>query len=218
MARPVKSSPPARRSYDSSRRQEQARETRRRVIEAARASFLEAGYAQTTIAAVAESAGVSVETVYKAFANKPGLAKAVFDVSIVGDDEPVPLMQREVVAQNKAEPDPRVKLSQFADNTVAIAERTGALLLVLRTAASTDAGAAEVWDTLQNERLTGMTFFAQHLAEGRHLRAGVSVDEARDVLWAHTAVDLWNLLVLQRGWSGRRYAEWLTQQLIAALL
>ena len=218
MARTVKRSAPARRSYDSSRRQEQARETRRRVIEAARVSFLEEGYAHTTIAALAESAGVSVETVYKAFGNKPRLAKAVFDVSIVGDDEPVPLMEREFVAQNKADPDPRSKLAAFADNTAGIAERTGALLLVLRTAASTDAGAADVWDQLQSERLTGMTFFARHLAEGGHLRDGVSVDEARDVLWAHTSVELWDLLVRQRGWSARRHGRWLAQQLIAALL
>lgn len=218
MARTVKRSPPARRSYDSSRRQEQARETRRKVIDVAREMFVEQGYAQTTIATVAEAAGVSVETVYKAFANKPGLAKAVFDVAIVGDDEPVPMMEREFVMRNKAEPDPHVKLTAFADNTAGIAERTGALLLVLRTAASTDAGAADVWEQLQKERLTGMTFFARHLGEAGHLRSAVSVDEARDVLWAHTAVDLWNLLVVQRGWSSRRYAEWLTQQLVAALL
>src|SRR6478672_10547771 len=92
-----------RRAYDSSRRQEQARRTRAAVLDAARRQFLDAGYAATTMAGVAAGAGVSVETVYKAFANKPGLVKAVFDVAVVGDDEPVPLMQREFVRRNQAE-------------------------------------------------------------------------------------------------------------------
>ena len=73
--------------------------------------------------------------------------------------------------------------------------------LVVRDAAVSDAGAAEVWEQLQAERLTGMTMFAEHLDAGGHLRAGVSADEARDVLWAHNSVELWDLLVNQRGWT-----------------
>jgi AcrR family transcriptional regulator len=180
--------------------------------------FLDRGYAQTTIAAVASAAGVSVETVYKAFGNKPGLAKSVFDVSVVGDDEPVSMMQRETTLRNMAEPDPRVKLTVYGEHVAAVAGRTGPLLLVLRAAASTDAGAADVWATLQQERLTGMTYLGQHLHDRGHLRAGVSVEEARDVLWTHNSVEMWDLLVNQRGWSLERYGQWSGRQLIAALL
>src|SRR4051794_33519045 len=92
------------RSYDASRRQEQARENRRAVLDAAHRRFVAEGYAATTVAAVAVDAGVSVETIYKSVGKKPELAKAVFDVAVVGDDEAIPMMQREFVARNIAEP------------------------------------------------------------------------------------------------------------------
>jgi AcrR family transcriptional regulator len=214
MPRAVK--PPRR--YDASRRQEQARVTRRAVLDAARDRFLDEGYARTTVAAVAAQAGVSVETVYKAFGNKPGLVKAVLDVSIVGDDEPVPMMQREFVQRNIAEPDPRRKLLDFGVHLAEVHPRVSPLELVVRAAAAADPAVAEVWVTLQDERLTGMTAFGQHLQDHGHLRDGVSAHEARDVLWAHSSVELWDLLVRQRGWPDERYAAWLGHQLVAALL
>ena len=214
MPRAVK--PPRR--YDASRRQEQARATRAAVLDAARELFVDRGYARTTIAAVAARAGVSVETVYKAFGNKPGLVKAVFDVSIVGDDEPVPMMQREFVRRNLAEPDPRRKLLAYGEHVGVALPRAGPVQLVVREAAATDPGAAEVWEQLQQERLTGMTAFATHLAEGGHLREGVTMEEARDVLWAHNSVELWELLVRLRGWSDERFGRWVGHQLVAALL
>ena len=95
MARRVKGSTP--RAYDASRRQEQARRTRAQILDVARRRFLDDGYAATTVATIAEEAGVSVETVYKAFGNKPGILKTLFDVAIVGDDEPVPLEDEQLV-------------------------------------------------------------------------------------------------------------------------
>jgi AcrR family transcriptional regulator len=207
-----------RRTYDSPRRQEQARLTRRTVLDAARQLFLDQGYAKTTVSAVARRAEVSVETVYKAFGNKPGLVKAVFDVAVVGDDEPVPMVQRELVQRIEAEPDPRRKLALYGEHLVGVGTRTAAILLLVREAAATDAGAGAVWEQLQAERLTGMTAFAAHLAGGGHLRSGVSADEARDVLWTYNSVELWNLLVDQRGWSPDRFGTWVGHQLVAALL
>jgi AcrR family transcriptional regulator len=206
------------RSYDSSRRQAQARQTRLAVLDAARRLFLELGFSSTTMAAVAADADVSVETIYKLFGNKPGLVKAVFDVAIVGDDEPIPLMQREFVQRNIAEPDPRKKLIAYGAHLAVVSPRACPIQLVVRDAAATDAGAAEVWARLQTERLTGMTVFARHLREGGHLRKGVTMEEARDVLWTHNSVELWDLLVNQRQWSSKRFGKWIGQQLIAALL
>ena len=206
------------RSYDASRRQEQARQNRRAVLDAAHRRFVADGYAATTIAAVAADAGVSVETVYKSVGKKPELAKAVFDVAVVGDDEDVPMLQREFVARNAAEPDPRRKLQAYGEHLVETAPRISPILLVVRDAAATDAGAAELWAQLQAERLTGMTAYATHLHEGGYLRDGVSLEEARDVLWTHNSVELWDLLVRQRGWTDERFGGWVGRQLIAALL
>ena len=207
-----------RRTYDSSRRREQARQTRRAVLDAAHRLFLDQGYAATTVPQVAAEADVSVETVYKAFGNKPGLVKAVFDVAVMGDDEPIPMLQRESVRRNMAEPDPRKKLMAYGEEFCERAARVGPIQLLVKEAAASDAGAAEVWEQLNTERLTGMTFFARHLHESGHLRDGVTWQEARDVLWAHISVELWDLLVNQRGWSNKRYGRWLARQLIAALL
>jgi AcrR family transcriptional regulator len=207
-----------RRGYNGGRRQEQARQTRLIVIDAARRLFLDQGYANTTMASVAAKAGVSVETVYKAFSNKAGLVKAVFDTGVVGDDEPVPMLQREFVQRNMAEPEPRRKLEAYGEHLAEVCPRICPIQLVVRAAATTDQGAAEVWAQLQAERLTGMTVFARHLHDGGHLRDGISVTEARDVLWAHNSVELWDLLVNQRGWTNRRFGRWVGQQLAAALL
>jgi len=209
---------PSKRRYDSSGRQARAAETRAAVLSAARTSFLEEGFAATTVPGVAAAAGVSVETVYKAFGNKAGLVKAVFDVAIAGDDDPVPFLQREFVQRNMAEPDPHQKLTAYGEHLTAITPRTHPVLLVVRDAAVSDPAAAEVWEKLQAERLTGMTAFATHLHEGGHLRAGVSPEHARDVLWTHNSVELWDLLVRQRGWSRETFGTWVGEQLIAALL
>lgn len=206
------------RRYDSTRRQEQARLTRRAILGAARGLFLEYGYAGTTMAAVAKSAGVSVETVYKAFGNKAGLVKGVFDVAIVGDDDPVPMLQREFVARIEAEPDPRRKLRLYGEHLSSAGPRAGALQLLVRAAAAGDAEAATIWEQMLTERLFGNGEFARHLDERGHLRPDVSREEARDALWVYNSVELYDLLVVQRGWDAERYGRWIAEALITALL
>ena len=207
-----------RRRYGSARRQEQAGENRRAVLEAAHRMFLERGYAATTVGAIAAAAGVSVETVYKGFGNKPGLVKAVVDVAIVGDDEPVHMLQRHRVRRMEAEPDPRRKLAMYGEHLADSARRRVPIELLVRAAAASDSGAAGVWDQLEAERLTGMTFFARHLHEGGHLRPGVSVEEARDVLWTYNSAEVYELLVMRREWTAQRYGRWVADALAAALL
>jgi AcrR family transcriptional regulator len=207
-----------RRRYDSTRRQEQARENRRAVLSAARRLFLDRGYAASTVGAIAAEAGVSVETVYKAFGSKPGLVKAVVDVAIVGDDDPVPMVQRERVRRIEAEPNARRKLAMYGEHLAESAPRRVPAELLVRAAAATDPGAAGVWDQLEGERLAGMALFARHLDEGGHLRPGVSAEDARDVLWTYNSPELYDLLVLRRGWSAPRYGRWVADALAAALL
>ena len=128
------------------------------------------------------------------------------------------MLRREFVRRNIAEPDPRKKLTGYGAHLAEVSPRACPVQLVVRAAAATDAGAAEVWEQLQTERLTGMTAFAQHLQAGGHLRNGVSIAEARDVLWVHNSVELWDLLVNQRGWDNERFGEWVGKALVAALL
>lgn len=219
MADDVKSnSGRTRRRYDSSGRQEQASRNRRAVLAAAHRQFLERGYTPTTLAAVADEAAVSVETVYKAFGNKAGLLKAVFDIAIAGDDEPVPVVEREWVHRIQAEPDPSRKLALFGDHIADAGGSTAHLQLLARDAAASDAAAAGVWQEMLTEKVTGMGLLAAHLHQGGHLRPGVSLEEATDVLVAYLSPELYQLLVLQRGWSPARFGEWIGEALVAALL
>lgn len=206
------------RRYDASGRQEQARRTRLAVLEAARRLFLAGGYAATTMAAVAADAGVSVETVYKAFGNKPGLVKALFDVALVGDDEPVPLVERDRIRRMRAEPDPQVVFRLYGEHLAESAPRTVPVLLLVKSAAATDEGAAGLWRQLLAERATGMTMFATDLHSKGFLRPGTSVDHARDVLWTCIAPEVYDLLVNERGWAPERYGAWVAEVVAATLL
>jgi AcrR family transcriptional regulator len=210
------SDPVKRRPYDSSRRQEHARQSRARVLASARHRFLDEGYAATALPAVAADAGVSVESVYKAFRNKAGVLKAVFDVAIAGDDEPVAIMERDWVAAIRAEPDVAVQLRMYSDHLVASMPRTAPILLLARAAAGLDTDVAAIWQELQDERLRGMTAFATELTGSGQLDR--PTDDVRDILWTFNSVHIYELLVLERGWSVERYGTFVADALVAALV
>src|SRR5215475_466226 len=214
MSSPVK----PRRRYDSSRRQEQARQNRWAVLQAARQLFLDRGFAATTMPAIAAAAGLSVQTVYKAFGNKAQLAKAVFDVAMAGDDEPVPMLQRPSLGRVRDEPSARAKLRLYGEFLAEVSPRHVPVQLVIRDAAASDPEAQALWAELQAERLKGMTLFARALYDDGHLRPGVSPREARDVLWTYNSAELFQLLVIERGWSPKRYGRWVADALTSALL
>jgi hypothetical protein len=156
--------------------------------------------------------------IYKTCGTKPALLKSVLDVAIVGDDEPVPMLQRDLVRRIGDEPDPRRKLLIYGEHVAAAAPRHVPVQLIARAAAASDPGAAALWTQMQEERLAGMTLLARHLHDDRHLRPDVPLEEARDVLWALNAPELYEVLVGQRGWAPDRFGRWVAKALIAALL
>ena len=212
MAETVKTRKP----YDASSRQEQARASRRRALVAATQMFLEQGYVGTTVPGVARAAGVSSQSVYKAFGNKPGLLKAVFDVAMAGDDEPLTMMQREALTRVREAPDPREKLRLYGRFVADTAPRHVPIQLLVQAAAPADREAADLWNQLGDERLRGLEMFARDLAD--HLRDDVTVDDARDLLWTYNSPQTFDLLVQARGWSPKKFGQWLSRSLTAALL
>ena len=210
----VKSHPPRR--YDSTRRRQQAQQNRHTVLAAARQRFLAQGYATTTIAEIARDAGVSVEMVYKAFATKAGVLKALFDVSVAGDDEPIPMAQRDVIQNVINATEATRKLEIYAEHLASTMPRSAPVQLLARDGAASSPDAAEVWKQIRQETLTAMTAFASDLARTGQLR--VSARQARDVLWTYHAPELYELLVLERGWSATRYGKFIAHALIDALL
>jgi AcrR family transcriptional regulator len=193
------------RRYDGTRRQAQARETRRAVLRAAHDLFVEQGYARTTVAEVAAAAGVSVETVYAGFRNKPTLLHRVWDVTIGGDDEEVPFHERPEVRAVRAEPDLARRFRLHAALYARTAHRVTPFLRALEAAAGADESAAAMLAETHRQRLEGMTHMAREAAATGQL--AVDEETCRDVVWAMTDGALWYRLVVQRGWSDERFAE-----------
>ncbi len=188
------------------------------MLDAAIELLVGRGYGETTLALVAERAGVAVPTAYKAFGNKPGMVKAALDYAAAGDDDPTPIHQRERAMRILSEPDPVRKLKIYTDGLIGTLTRSARLQLVARAAAEVDPEIAAIWEHITSRRLFGMGVIATNLAEGGHLRRGLSKREARDVLWAYTSPELYQLMVLTRGWSRSRYRDWIFRSLVDALL
>lgn len=212
MAKPVK----GRRAYDASGRQAQADANRRAVVRAAQELFLRDGFGRTTVAAVAEAAGVSPETIYGAFGSKGQLLHRVWDITVGGDDEEVTFHERPEIRAIRAEPDLRIRLLLHAELSARTAERIGPFQLMVQSAAGADPAAAEMLEEMGRQRLAGISVMAAEAAATGQL--AVSEEECRDVMWAMTDGLLWHRLVRERGWNQERFAAWLGRAWVAALV
>jgi AcrR family transcriptional regulator len=205
------------RSYDASRRREQARARRLAVVLAARELFERDGFRLTTIAAVAARAGVSAESVYKGFGTKAALAKAVFDLVIAGDDEPVPVAERPAMQVVRDEPDVRRKIAMFTEGLAQRQARSAKVQILIRDGRHVDDSLAPVWAKLNDEGLAGMTMLGGHLLGTGQLRDGIGLAEVRDVLWNYLAIDHYERLVLAQRWPLQRYSQWLAHAITSAI-
>lgn len=206
------------RKYNSTRRQEQARNTRRQIVAAAQRLFPEFGYAGTTIEMLAQEAGVAPETIFASFGSKRAVLEELVDISVGGDDRPIPLLQRPGPQAVLQEPDPVLQLYGFARDITSILERVAPVFEVLRMAAKTEPDIAGLLSKLLNERLQNLGVFVQHLADHSPLRPGLDEKQAAEVVWALTSPELYRLLTLDREWTQDRYAQWLGDTLTRLLL
>ena len=204
------------RSYDASGRREQAARNRTRIVEAARDLFLQQGYGRTTVTDVARAAGVSVETIYGAFGTKAGLLHRAWDITIGGDDQEIVFHERPEVLAIRAEPDLGRRLRLHARLSTKTAERIGPFQLMVQAAAGADPAAAAMLDEMGRQRLAGMSLMAAEVAATGQL--AVDEEECRDVLWSMTDGTLWHRLVVERGWTSERFAEWLGEVWVHALV
>jgi AcrR family transcriptional regulator len=201
------------RSYDSSRRHEQARRNRDAVLDAAERRFLTDGYGLTTIASVAGEAGVSAETVYKAFGGKAGLVTAIWERGLEGRG-PVPAPQRSDEMRAREE-DPRQIIRNWGQLTTEVAPRVAPILLLIRTAAASDPEMARMLAATDRQRLQRMRQNAETLTG--HLKEGLSRNDAAEILWTYSSPDLYDLLVIRRRWPIGRYGRFISEAMINAL-
>jgi AcrR family transcriptional regulator len=200
-------SKPVKRQYNSTRRQQQADETRLRILRAAHDLFVTKGYGRTTIAEIAQRAGVAVETVYAAFRNKATLLRQSWYVIFRGDEADVSLYDRAEMQAILAEPDLPVRIRNHAAFVTASNRRMAPLYHALQGAAATEQAAADMLDEYRGRRLDVATKYARAAAATGQL--AISQRECRDVMFATMDGALWQRLVAERGWSNQRYAEWL---------
>lgn len=216
MSQPVK----PRRRYASPRRQQQAAQTRRDIEAAAGSLFRERGYAGTSMPFIASEAGVAVETIYRTFGSKAGLFKAVIEAAVAGGSAraDTPVEERPAIRALIEERDPRRQLDLYAATQPGIHRRAGPLLRALHGAAAADPELQALWDEIEAGRLAGQGRLAGLLAERGVLRPGLSVEDARDIIWTLCSLAVHDMLVVARGWSSQSYQEWLASALAHELL
>jgi AcrR family transcriptional regulator len=214
MDRDVKTRPPR----EGVARQARTRRTRAAVVEAARALFLERGYAATTIEAISDRSDTPQATVYRLFSSKLGILKAVLDMSIAGDDEAVAMVDRPQVRELLSDRDPRNQLAGFAALLREVMARAASVHRILADAARSDEDAASLLAEIARQRQEGQRRIARSLTRSGALRPGLGERDAADIIHALASPEVYGLLVFGRGWSGERYERWLTGILADQLL
>ena len=204
------------RSYSSAKRQAQARETRRTIIDSAGELFVANGYAATTLQAIAERAGVAVQTVYAVFGNKRELLRQLIETSITGDDEPRPITERAEAQAVAAEPDARRRAELDAALGRSITERVAPIVRVAEEAAASDPELATVMEAVKAARRDEMIASARIIAGSDGLR--VDDEEAAATLYVLYSPQVADMLMGDHGWSPERYEAWLARMILDAVI
>lgn len=174
---------------------ERGRKTKARIVAAATRLFAERGYLETTMAAIAAEAGVAVQTLYLAFGSKVAILAAAHDLAVVGDDEPIPVLDRPWVDEVRAEPDVSRALELVLTNTLGIVERVAPISGVIQAAAA-DTDVAELLARTNAQRLETMRFLAAELGTKPGFVSALGADKVADVLYAMVSNELYRLLVV----------------------
>jgi AcrR family transcriptional regulator len=196
-------SPPVKQKYDLSKRREAAARTREAILSAALRLFRDRGYAATPMTAIAEQAGVALDTVYASAGRKPELARLLIETAISGSSQAVPAEERGYVRAIRAAPNAETKIAIYAAAMRMIAGRLAPVLGIIQQAAPAEPELAALWHEIAERRAANMHLFVTDLAAVAALR--VDLGDAADIVWATNAPELYQLLVYQRGWTPERY-------------
>jgi AcrR family transcriptional regulator len=203
------------RRYESTRRREQAEQTRARVLDAAASVFEERGYQRASVAAIAAHAGVAEETVYAHFTNKRTLLGELVQRAVRGGDaRPVP--EQDAPRELAAVRDQRLQLDLFAADIGQRLDRAAPLVALTAEAARGEPELAELLDRLHAHRLRNLRVLVDALAASGPLN--LARDAATETVWALTSPELHQLLMRRRSWTARGYRTWLADSLERLLL
>jgi AcrR family transcriptional regulator len=205
------------RTYRSPLRERQREQTRAAVIDAAGTRFVEQGYAATSIAEIARTAGVSPETVYATFGSKRELLRAVVHAAATGMVEGGMVVGPELLERVRAEPDARRRLELMGEATSEAMRRVGPLDEVVRAAAAGDPEIAALAVEQDAQKLRDVRHLVALLADAGPLR--MPERDATDVVWALSqSTGLYRSLTVDRGWSHPRAFRALNDAIARAVL
>lgn len=205
--------PAPKRGYRSPLREQNARRTRRAVVTAATRLFAERGYAATSLADIAAAAAVARPTAFAAFGSKPALLREVIDQAMAGDDEPVPVAERQWFRPVWQAVTPGAAVDAYAQVCKLINSRAARLTEVVRRAADEGPEISELWASLQRNRRAGAAMVVRHLATLPPVPEGFDAERATDIIWVFNDPVHYDALVNQRGWAEDDYADWTADQM-----
>jgi AcrR family transcriptional regulator len=199
----VKRAPPPQLS-----RRERAKATHWRIVKAAYTLFCARGYAGTTMAQIAEAAGVAVQTVYFTFHTKSALLSRAYDFAVMGEDEPLVPPEQPWFGAMTAEPDVTQALHHFVTGVGEITQRVTPLYVVARAVADADPDTARVMAFHERWRADGYRQALELLRAKAALRPGLSLERATHLLLLFVGMDAYHALVGSHRWSHAEWVDW----------
>ena len=209
MSKPAK---PSKRSYVSEVRDRGADATRARILAAAAALFARQGIDKVTIARIAQRARVATPTVYAAFKSKEGLLRAIMRGALFGERFEIARRRLDGVAG------PVEMIAVTPEIARSVWDGESDDLGLLRGASSFSPSLRKLEQEFERLRFEMQERRVRLLFEQRKARKGLTLEEARRILWMYTSREVYRLLVVEGGWSSDRYQEWLRETLLAALV
>ncbi len=209
---PVKPPAPAR-----SDRRERARATRLRITKAATTLFCERGYTRTTMADVADAAGVAVQTVYFVFHTKTELLNSTYSLAVMGENDPAPPEMQEWYRQAVSEADVTSAVRLVVGGVAEILRRVAPLDQAVRSAAAGDPDAAAFLSHNEGMRADGYQAIVSFLHLKRPLRDDLTEERATDVMLLLLSPGVYRALAVERAWTHAEWVAWTSRALVEQL-
>jgi AcrR family transcriptional regulator len=203
---------PKKRRYVSEAREQGAQATRARILNAAKALFTAHGIDGVTVAQIADRAGVATPTVYAAFKSKEGILRALMEAAMFGDRFEIARQRLEGIIDGVE----MVALTAAISRSVYEGESRE--LGMLRGASSFSPSLRKIEQQFEKMRLDMQQARIELLFDQGKAKHGLSLDEARQIMWMYTSRDIYRMLVREAGWTPDRYEDWLRETLLAALV
>jgi AcrR family transcriptional regulator len=184
-------------------RNARSRRTRAALLAATRALLEEQGTESLTMAAVAERAGVSRRAVYLHFASRTELLTELF--GYVSEQEGLQASLQPVWEA----PDAAAALEEWAHHLARFHPRVLAVARAIQRVRRVDPDAEAHWKLVMADQQACCQRLATWLAREQRLAPPWTVQTATDMLWALMSYDLLEELLVDRGWSPRRYRTYL---------